>query len=89
MKALADNQLNAALMTEFVLDRVENTLYQTTNFWTGPKLKAFADDNKNVTRKENFYGMGKGENVGYQHFLLFPHCFQKASFTGSLKVMIV
>ena len=20
--------------------------------------------------------VGKGENAGYQHFLLFPHCFQ-------------
>ena len=26
---------------------------------------------------------------GYQHFFLFPQCFQKASFTGSLKVGIV
>ena len=23
----------------------------------------------------------KGENAGYQHFLLFPQCFQKASFS--------
>ena len=22
---------------------------------------------------------GKGENAGYHHFLLFPHCFHKAS----------
>ena len=29
---------------------------------------------------------GKGENAGYQHFLLFPQCFQKASFSRSLKV---
>ena len=29
--------------------------------------------------------MGKGENAGYQHFLLFPQCFQKASFSGLLK----
>ena len=33
--------------------------------------------------------MGKGENAGYQHFLLFPQSFQKASFSGSLKVRIV
>ena len=33
--------------------------------------------------------MGKGENAGYQHFLLFPQCFQKASFPGSLKSGIV
>ena len=28
--------------------------------------------------------LGKGENAGYRHFLLFPQCFQKASFPGSL-----
>ena len=33
--------------------------------------------------------MGKGENAGDQHFLLFPQCFQKASTSGSLKVRIV
>ena len=26
-----------------------------------------------------------GENADYQHFLLFPHCFQKSSLPGSLK----
>ena len=31
----------------------------------------------------------KGENAGYQHFLLFPQCFWKASFSGSLKVGLV
>ena len=30
---------------------------------------------------ENF--VGKGENAGYQHFLFFPQCFQKASFQES------
>ena len=54
-----------------------------------PKLKAFADDNLNVAkmmislydRVENI--VGKGENAGYQHFLLFLQCFQKASSIGS------
>ena len=32
-------------------------------------------------RVENI--VGKGENAGYQHSLLFPQCFQKASFIGS------
>ena len=48
------------------------------------KLKAFANDKMNVNEKFNF-GLGrtknivgKGENAGYQHFLLFPQCFQKA-----------
>ena len=59
------------------------------------KLKAYADDKITVTEKLKFvFGrveniVGKGENAGYQHFLLFPHCFLKASCTGSLKVGIV
>ena len=48
------------------------------------KLKAFADDKLNVTqnikvvfhRIENI--VGKEENAGYQHFLLFPQCFREA-----------
>ena len=38
-------------------------------------------------RAENI--VGKGENAGYQHFLLFPHCFQKLSISVLLKVGIV
>ena len=38
-------------------------------------------------RVENI--VGKGENAGYQHFLLFPQCFYKDSFTESKKVMTV
>ena len=30
--------------------------------------------------------LGKGENAGYQHFLLFPQCFQKPPSSGSLKL---
>ena len=33
--------------------------------------------------------VGKGENAGYQHFLLFPQCFEKASFPDTLKGVIV
>ena len=29
--------------------------------------------------------MGKGEKAGYQHFLLFSQCFQKASLLGVIK----
>ena len=59
-------------------------------------MKAFADDKFNLAEKlkyvlgrveENF--VGKGENAGYQHFLIFQQCFQKASILGSLKVGIV
>ena len=60
-----------------------------------PKLKAFADDKSNVTqniqvvfhRTENM--VEKEENAGYQHFLLFPQCFQKAFSFSALKVVIV
>ena len=38
-------------------------------------------------RVENI--VGKGENSGYQHFLLFPQCFQKASFPEASKGVIV
>ena len=31
----------------------------------------------------------EGEITGYQNFLLFPQCFQKTSFSESLKVGIV
>ena len=59
------------------------------------KLKAFADDKINAAetmisltdRVENI--VGKGENAGYQHFLLFRQCFQKSSLSESLKVGIV
>ena len=55
------------------------------------KLNEFADYKINVAqmiisvldRVENI--VGKGENAGYQHFLLFPQCFQKDSFLWSLK----
>ena len=59
------------------------------------KMKAFADDKTDVTEKLKFvWGrteniVGKGENAGNQHFLLFPKSFQKAFFSGLLKVGIV
>ena len=33
--------------------------------------------------------VGTGDNAGYQHFLFFPKCFQKAFILGLLKVGIV
>ena len=56
------------------------------------KLKAFADNKLNTAkmmtafydREENM--VGKGENVVYQHFLLFFHCFLRVCLPGSLKV---
>ena len=59
------------------------------------ELKSFADNKINVTEKFKFVLgrleniVGKGENAGYQHFLLFPKCFQKACSLGLLKDGIV
>ena len=64
------------------------THYRTT------KTKALADDKIKMTENLTFVlgrvenTVGK-ENVGYQHFLLFPQCFLKASFSGASKVGIM
>ena len=53
------------------------------------KMKAHADDKINVNQKLRFVLgrveniLGKGENAGYQHFLIFPQCFRRL-----LKVVI-
>ena len=52
------------------------------------RFKAFADDKIDGTEKLKFVLgrveniVGEEENAGYQHFLLFPQCFQKTSFSG-------
>ena len=59
------------------------------------KSKTFADDKINVTliiisifdSVENM--VGKGENASNQYFLLFLHCFEKTSFPGTSKGVIV
>ena len=55
------------------------------------KMKDLTDDKINATQKLNFVLgrveniVGKGENAGYQLFLLFLQCSQKVFYTGSLK----
>ena len=50
----------------------------------GKKFKVFADEKFKVAEMAEFVHdrveniMGKGENAGGQHFLLFLQCFQKA-----------
>ena len=59
------------------------------------KLEAFTDDILDLAemmisvfdKAENI--VGKGENAGYQHFLLFPQCFQMSSLSRILKVVNV
>ena len=58
--------------------RTNNTILDST------QLKALAYDKINVTQMFRFVFekleniVGKGENAGYKHFLLFPQCFQEA-----------
>ena len=58
-------------------------------------MKVFANDIINMNKKLNFdFGkteniVGKGENAGYQHFLLFLDCFEKPFSTGSLNIGVV
>ena len=67
------------------------SLYQTGAHFNWSKLQAFAEDKIDVTeklklvfgREENF--VGKRENAGYQHFLLFPQCFSKGFFLWVVK----
>ena len=69
-------------------DTVANAILQS-------KMKAFAEDKINENKKLKFdlesgeSNLGKGENAGYQHFLLFPQCFPKLFSSGSLKCWIV
>ena len=55
-------------------------------------LKTFADNKINMTQRMNFVckrvkiTVGKGENDSYQHFLLFPYCFQKDFFPWIVKI---
>ena len=55
------------------------------------KFKAIANDNPNLGKMaKSVCGwllniVGKGENAGNQHFLLFLQCFQKASFFKVVK----
>ena len=79
-------------MVENIVGKRENVLYQTTKNLDRSTLKAIADDKINVNKKLKFdMGrveniVGKGENAGCQHFLFFPQCFQKASFSFSHNV---
>ena len=92
LKALADHKFKMTETMAFL--KVVNSLANEKILdWS--KLKALADNKIKVLeklkiilgRKENI--VRKGENAVYQHFLLFPQCFQKTSLLGLLKVGIV
>ena len=55
------------------------------------KLKAFADVKFILVQMVQFLNereentVGKGENAGNQHFLLFPQCFSKVFSSGGIR----
>ena len=77
------------LLTSTLLNSLPNKILDQSKF------KGLADDKINASKKLKFIlgivetFLGKGENAGYQHFLLFPKCFQKPPSSGSLKVRTV
>ena len=51
--------------------------HESDTLTTDPPGRGLFDRAENILEKE--------ENAGYQHFLLFPQCFQKISVSRSLK----
>ena len=70
------------------MDRKHFTSLPYDNILDWSESRAFADDKINMTEKLKFV-LGKvenivekGENAGYQHFLLFPTIFSHYVFKG-------
>ena len=88
-KACFPGASKGVIVWEWVNSLPNNKLVDWSN------LKAFAEDKVCVTktlkfvlgRVENI--LGNEENAGFQHFLLFPECFQKSLSSGLLKVGLV
>ena len=63
-----------------------------TNFLGWSKSKTLENNQVKVGKTAEFVpdivenNVGKGENAGYQHFLLFPHCFQHICFLRVVKM---
>ena len=78
-----------------VLFKIFNSLpNDKTLDWS--KSKAFADDRKKVLNVMIFLVFDRVENIGgkrenaiFQHFLLFPKCFQKEFHSGLLKLRLL
>ena len=93
--ALHPNTTNQQSRVSTWSDLYKFNLLPDDKMFALPKLKAFADDKSNVTQniKDLFHRIenivGKEESAGYQHFHLFPQCFQKAFSSSVSKVVIV
>ena len=84
--AFADDKQNLTEKLKFVSGRVEKIVGKGKN-------AGFQHQKKYDSKTE--FAMGRVEKIvgkrgnGFQHFILFPQCLPKASFSRSLKVGIV
>ena len=78
---LDQSKISGSSVKELTEDEIDIILDQC-------KLKAFANDIIDLTRKLKFdlewveNSVEIGENAGYQHSLLLPQCFRKLSSRG-------
>ena len=67
------------------------TFYQNNKTVNESTMKLFAEGKINMSEKLKFVMerveniVGKGENAGYQHFLLLAQCFSKTFFLRVVK----
>ena len=85
---------NTCISVIFIMQHTLSNPLSDNKILDWSKLKTFADNKLNITQdmKVVFHrieNMGKEENAGYQHFLLFPQCLQKAFSSCGSKVVIV
>ena len=83
------------LWSSTICGLMKGKLFTKQQNFAWSKFKAYADNKVKVAKMAEFVldrvenNVGKGENADYQHFLLFPPCFEKASFPGLLEPGIV
>ena len=94
-KGMGGGVIVKVLVMKFLNEKTCLFLFHTTNFSLFQIESRFADDRLNIGKMmiSLFDGVentvGKGENAGNQHFLLFPQCFAKPSSLVLLRVGIV
>ena len=83
----------SAIFNKFEIVSTTSFSLELSELSFGRGFKPFCNINVNEKFKFILGGVknivGKGENAGYHHFLFLPKCFQKATFSGSLKVQIM
>ena len=83
--------IQLGILTALCIYGCRLNLYQTTKFLICPNSRQKNNNDSKIEfvlgRIENI--VGKGENAGDQHFLLFPQCFLKLSFPEVLEERMI